>query len=123
MKTAFGALLFLALASYKGAVAQTSPSDPPPQTPPVATTSHMMTGADWPKESFINNEQGTVTIRYRIETDGSVSECTVTMTSGFQRLDDAACMMVKMRWKFRPAMRDGVPVAVTIPATVNFTLR
>jgi len=68
-------------------------------------------------------EQGKVQIKYTVGTDGDVSECAVTMTSGKPRLDDAACTMVKKRWKFKPATQDGKPVATSIPAEVVFALK
>jgi TonB family protein len=125
MKKTFSALLFLVPVFYQDAVAQTVPSDPSkmPQFMPVATTTHAVFAADWPRDSILNHEQGTVEINYTIAMDGSVSDCTVIMGSGFQRLDDAACVMVKNRWKFKPAIRDGQPVAVSIAAKVIFALR
>jgi len=47
----------------------------------------------------------------------------VTGTSGKPRLDDAACTMVKKRWKFKPATQDGKAVAVSVPAEVIFALK
>jgi len=68
-------------------------------------------------------EQGKVGIKYTIAADGSVSECAVTTPSGKARLDDAACTMVKKRWKFKPATQDGKPVATSLPADVIFALK
>jgi protein TonB len=99
------------------------PPPPPPPTPPVATTSHAVTANDYPPVSIRLQEQGKVQIKYTIGADGDVSECAVTMTSGKPRLDDAACVMVKKRWKFKPATQDGKPVAVSIPAEVIFALK
>jgi len=64
-----------------------------------------------------------VAIKYTINTDGAVTECAVTGTSGKPRLDDAACTMVKKRWKFKPATQDGKAVAVSVPAEVIFALK
>jgi protein TonB len=69
-------------------------------------------------------EQGTVAIRFTINPAGSVDECAVTTSSGKQRLDDAACTMVKRRWKYKPATQDGKPVPqVGATANVVFQLR
>ena len=99
------------------------PPPPPPPTPPTATTSHAVTQDDYPPVSIRLQEQGKVAIKYTITAEGTVSECAVTGTSGKPRLDDAACTMVKKRWKFKPATQDGKPVAVSMPAEVIFALK
>ena len=77
----------------------------------------------YPPVSIRLQEQGKVAIKYTIATDGSVTECAVVTGSGKPRLDDAACTMVKKRWKFKPATQDGRPVAVSLPAEVVFALK
>ena len=62
-------------------------------------------------------------IKFVIDPNGSVSECAVATSSGKPRLDDAACTMVKRRWKYKPATQDGKPVAVQQTANVVFQLR
>ncbi len=103
-----------------------APPPPPPPPPPTAatpTTSHQVTADDYPPVSIRLQEQGKVGIKYTITTDGTVSECAVTAPSGKPRLDDAACTMVKKRWKFKPATQDGKPVATSLPADVIFALK
>ena len=103
-----------------------APPPPPPPPPPTAatpTTSHQVTADDYPPVSIRLQEQGKVGIKYTIAADGSVSECAVTTPSGKPRLDDAACTMVKKRWKFKPATQDGKPVATSLPADVIFALK
>jgi len=68
-------------------------------------------------------EQGTVAIKFVIDPNGSVSECAVATSSGKPRLDDAACTMVKRRWKYKPATQDGKPVSIQQTANVVFQLR
>jgi protein TonB len=99
------------------------PPPPPPPTAPTATTSHQVTADDYPPVSIRLQEQGKVAIKYTIAADGSVTDCAVTTTSGKPRLDDAACTMVRKRWKFKPATQDGKPVAVSLPAEVIFALK
>ena len=96
---------------------------PPPPSPPVPTTSHVVTADDYPPVSIRLTEQGKVSIKYLVKEDGTVSECMVTMTSGKSRLDDAACTMVKRRWKFKPATQAGKPVAEYLVADVIFQLK
>src|SRR5262249_13718555 len=98
-------------------VAVAPPPPPPPPTPPEATTNHAVTAADYPPISIRLTEQGTVGIKYVVGADGNVNDCNVTTSSGHPRLDDAACVMVKKRWKFKPATQDGKPVGYTITGT------
>jgi protein TonB len=99
------------------------PPPPPPPTPPTPTTSHQVTADDYPPVSIRLQEQGKVAIKYLVKEDGSVAECAVTTSSGKTRLDDAACTMVKRRWKFKPATQAGKPVAEYLTAEVIFQLK
>ena len=95
----------------------------PPSTPPTPTTSHAITADDYPTISIRLQEQGTVKVRYLVKEDGTVGDCSVTMSSGKSRLDDAACTMVRRRWRFKPATRDGHPVAEYLTDDVSFRLQ
>ena len=91
-------------------------------TPPVPITSHAVTSDDYPPLSRRLAEEGLVKIKYLVQTDGNVGECAVLLSSGSSRLDDAACTMVKSRWRFTPATRQGMPVAAYLRAEVSFVL-
>jgi len=82
-----------------------------------------VTADDYPPISIRLQEQGTVAIKFTIGADGTVNECAVTTPSGKPRLDDAACTMVKKRWKYKPATQDGKPVAQATVANVVFQLK
>lgn len=99
------------------------PPPPPPPTPAVATTSHAVTADDYPAVSIRLQEQGTVAIKFVVNEMGTVNECSVATPSGKPRLDDAACTMVKRRWKYKPATQDGKPVATQQTANVVFQLK
>jgi protein TonB len=91
--------------------------------PPIAITSHAVTVDDYPPASIRLQEQGTVKVKYLIQTDGNVSDCEVLETSGFPRLDEAACLIAK-RWRFKPAsLLDGTPVALRTNASIAFQLK
>lgn len=60
----------------------------------------------YPKESLAHGEQGTVSYRVKIDSRGHATECEVTGSSGYQRLDDATCAMLMERAQFTPP-RDG----------------
>ena len=117
--------------------ARAAGTEPDPQVSPTAvallraegidvatTIPHQVTADDYPPISIRLQEQGTVAIRFTINADGSVTECQVATTSGKPRLDDAACTMVKRRWKYKPATQDGKPVAQAgTSANVVFQLK
>ena len=105
------------------AVKVAPPPPPPPPSSPTPTTSHAVTADDYPPVSIRLQEQGKVAIKYLLKEDGTVSECAVTTSSGKSRLDDAACTMVKRRWKFKPATQSGKPVAEYLTAEVIFQLK
>jgi TonB family protein len=94
-----------------------------PSTPAVATTSHEVTARDYPRESILRHESGAVTVTYVINEVGSVTSCSVVLSSGKGRLDEAACAMVKRRWKYQPATEDGKPAPVQYISKVVFPPR
>jgi len=62
--------------------------------------------------------EGASLLRAKVDKQGRVSEVNVTRSLD-QRLDQTAINAVK-RWKFKPAMRDGKPVASCISVEVDF---
>ena len=91
--------------------------------PPQALTSHAVMAGDYPADSVRLQEQGAVKLQYFIETDGNVADCRLIESSGFPRLDDAACVLVR-KWQFKPAtVLDGRAVAIWMPVTIVFALK
>ena len=60
----------------------------------------------YPKESLANGEQGIVYYHVKIDSRGHPTDCEVTQSSGYQRLDLATCSMLMDRAQFTPG-RDG----------------
>jgi uncharacterized protein len=60
----------------------------------------------WPEGSLRREETGTVTLKFFIDTDGSVSEAIVTTSSGHAALDRSAVAALK-KCQFKPGMHDG----------------
>jgi TonB family protein len=92
-------------------------------TPAVATTSHAVTAGDYPADSVRLHESGAVTVTYVINETGSVTTCSVVLSSGYGRLDNAACAMVKKRWKYTPATQDGKPASIQYISKILFPPR
>ncbi|MGX9962285.1 energy transducer TonB [Roseomonas sp. F4] len=105
-------------------------------TPPMASGSGEVSGAvvpprqlggaanpppEYPYASRIRNEQGQVTLRLEIDTIGGVTDVRVLRSAGYPALDQAAMQAVR-RWRFEPAMRDGVPVFSSTSIGITFQL-
>src|SRR6266566_6530227 len=112
-------------ANYKGCErgddAPFDPSSPThASTPAMATTSHEVTRGDYPADSIRLHESGAVTVTYVINEMGSVTSCSVVLSSGNGRLDNAACAIVKRRWKYTPATQDGKPASIQYISKIVF---
>lgn len=67
-------------------------------------------------------EQGKVVVRVLIGTDGQASQASVKVSSGFERLDQAALNTV-LKWRYVPGKRGGVPEAMWFDVPVNWVLQ
>ena len=56
----------------------------------------------YPPESLRAQEQGTVLLLIEVDSDGHVGRVTITESSGYRRLDQAAVEAVKQFWYFGP---------------------
>lgn len=77
---------------------------------------------EYPASSRRNAEQGTVRLAVEITALGTVAGVEVARSSGHPALDEAARRAVA-RWRFEPAMRDGVPVSATAQIAITFRLQ
>ena len=59
--------------------------------------------SDYPRDAMLAHVQGTVSVRYTVETDGRATHCTVTRSSGSTSLDVTTCRLIEERYRFRPA--------------------
>ncbi len=75
----------------------------------------------YPRMSKRLAEQGTVTARVHINTEGRVEQAEIRTSSGYPRLDEAALETVK-RWRYVPGKRAGVPEAMWFNVPVRFVL-
>jgi protein TonB len=111
-------------------------ASPGPAAPPDAPGGSQATGAvspprplegirnpepEYPFASRQRGDQGVVTVRLGISSTGEVTEVEVIATSGYPALDDSARRAVQ-RWRFRPAMRDGLPIPGSIRTAIHFRL-
>jgi protein TonB len=75
----------------------------------------------YPAQAIVDRVEGTVMLRIRVATDGSVDRVEVLAGSGHAALDAEALRAVG-RWRFAPATRGGEPVAAWIRLPVRFRL-
>lgn len=99
-----------------------APPAPAPAPAPVSVTNLDDSVIDgkppkYPIESLRKKEQGTVTLRLTIGTNGYVSDISIAKSSGFERLDTAALRAVKL-WRWKPISRE---VTGLMPIPFNLT--
>lgn len=75
-------------------------------TPARGDLQGLFSGDDYPLVALKNGEQGSVTVRIRVDRSGLVNSCKVVKSSRSQSLDDQTCSVLRARAQFEPA-RDG----------------
>lgn len=112
------------------AVAAAPPPPPPPPAPPKPQpiTEPVSIGGshscmnDYPAVAQRLNQQGTTTVGFTVDTDGSVSNVHVVSSSGHDMLDDAAVRCASS-WRYKPAHQNGEPVQAPWTTNVQWTLQ
>jgi protein TonB len=74
----------------------------------------------YPPTSLRMNEQGSVLLAIKVESNGTASDVNVVRSSGFPRLDDAA-IKAALRWRYVPR-GGGTPRPDTYQYTVRFEI-
>lgn len=77
--------------------------------------------SEYPRISRQRNEQGRVVVAVFIGTDGTAQKAEIKVSSGFERLDQAALATAKS-WRYVPGKRGGVPEAMWFNVPINFVL-
>lgn len=104
---------------------------PPPATPPAPAAGALAGNAApqplhspaprYPRAAQRRGETGTVLLRVQVGADGQPRAVELVQGSGSRALDRAASEAVR-RWRFRPALRDGQPVAGVVQVPITFDL-
>lgn len=76
----------------------------------------------YPIESRRKREEGKVVLSVTIGLDGRVEAISVAVSSGFDRLDNAAMKAVR-QWRWTPMMRDGAPIRVRGNVPIPFVIK
>lgn len=104
------------------------PTPPPPRfTPKAARAKGAMAGwvteNDYPTADLRAGHEGRTAYRLSIDTEGRVTNCTVTASSGWPGLDKTTCDKLTSRGKFEPATNsEGERVAGTFSAAVTWRI-
>ena len=69
---------------------------------------------DYPAAALMNLEQGTVVMKISVGTDGTVTECEVTGSSGSEALDSAACKGMLDHAQYTPARNKAGELVATV---------
>ncbi len=98
--------------------AEADPVLPPPDTPPTPIS---MPSPQFPRAALRDGIRGRVVLRALITERGAVEVLRVIRS--VPGLDEEAVRVVESGWRFRPAQRNGRPVAALSDLTVRFSLR
>ena len=108
-----------------------APPAPPPPPPAKVTKAQSAKGnlnayfstEDYPQDALRNEETGTTTVSLTIGTNGRVTNCTVTGSSGSRSLDNATCRILRARARYSPAtLSNGQPTTDTDSARITWRL-
>lgn len=110
-----------------------TPAPPAPPAPPPPRVSQaarargnllsLFSTDDYPQSAIRNEEQGTTSVRLTIGTDGRVSACSITGSSGSAALDNATCNILRRRARFTPAKdQAGNPISDTYSQRIRWEL-
>jgi TonB family protein len=79
---------------------------------PKANLLSLFSTEDYPLQSVVNREAGTVGVVLKVGADGHVADCVITQSSGSAALDSQTCRLLWTRARFEPARDEsGRPIA------------
>ena len=75
----------------------------------------------YPLEARNKGWEGTVKLEASLNKKGRIESIKLLQSSGYKILDDTAIRMVK-KWRYKPVVKDGVPIDWTLRITIPFKL-
>ena len=112
-------------------VARPAPPAPPAPPPPRVSQAARARGNlpalfstdDYPQSAIRNEEQGTTGVRLTIGTNGRVTACDITQSSGSSALDSTTCNILRRRARFTPAKdQAGNPISDSTTTRIRWEL-
>lgn len=76
----------------------------------------------YPRDALRTRTEGMVMLQVLVDVDGRPLDVQVQSSSGNRSLDDTARKHVLKRWRFKPAMRDGVAIQAYGLVPIDFTI-
>jgi TonB family protein len=116
-----GYLLLAASTTLAGAESAIQTVEPP-VVPPSGSNANQVSEDDYPFMARFLRQQGRTVVRALVRADGTVGEAVVAESSGYTSLDARAVEIVKSRFRYRPASRNGVPVEALIHQVIVWDL-
>ncbi|WP_343060469.1 energy transducer TonB [Sphingomonas rhizophila] len=103
------------------------PAPPAPRISQAARAKGSLTSLfstdDYPPAALRSEEQGLTVVSLTIGTDGRVSNCSVTSSSGSTALDNATCSIIRRRARYTPAKdQNGQPITGTDTGRIRWQL-
>lgn len=103
------------------------PAPPAVRTVPPQSVSGNLQGLirtdDYPASALDREEQGVVAVSLSVGTNGRVTNCSVTSSSGSRTLDSTTCRILSSRAKFTPARDNtGNPTTGTSSARIRWQI-
>ena len=108
------------------------PPPPPPPPPPKkveparakANLGSLVTNDDYPASALRAEEEGVTGFRLSVGTNGRVTGCQVTSSSGSSALDSATCRLLTARARFTPARdSNGNPTTDSVSARIVWRIQ
>jgi D-alanyl-D-alanine endopeptidase (penicillin-binding protein 7) len=90
-------------------------------TRPAVADFSSCTKPQYPQADIAAGHEGTVTLNFRVDASGVVTESTILRSSGHASMDEAARGAL-YRCRFAPALRNGQPVPTWQPVQYVWTL-
>ena len=105
--------------------------DPAPREPelipirpiPIGKPSNWISQSDYPTRDLLAGHQGTVHFALAVGANGKPQKCTVTISTGYQSLDQATCTAMLSRASFRPIIEtNGGAISGTYDGAVRWVI-
>lgn len=100
-----------------------APSFTPTLARPANRPSSWISNNDYPRRPLVAGAEGTARYRLIVGTNGRVSSCEITHSTGNAQLDQATCRLIAQRARFEPATgQDGAKVLGAYSGTVRWNI-